>query len=92
MAIQFLWTSLPTRSFWGRRRLAREAREDLRQEFPAAKGRSGTSDIVVETAYDKRVPGYESWWDGPIAEVSEVASVRAARENYVKAREKQGIF
>jgi 3D-(3,5/4)-trihydroxycyclohexane-1,2-dione acylhydrolase (decyclizing) len=47
---------------------------------------------VIETAYDKRVPGYESWWDVPIAEVSEVDSVRAARTNYVKAREKQRIF
>jgi len=68
------------------------SREDLRQELAAAKGRSGTSVIVVETAYDKRVPGYESWWDVPIAEVSEVASVRAAHENYVKARGKQRIF
>lgn len=68
------------------------SREDLRKELAAAKDRSGTSVIVVETAYDKRVPGYESWWDVPIAEVSEVASVRAARENYVKAREKQRIF
>jgi 3D-(3,5/4)-trihydroxycyclohexane-1,2-dione acylhydrolase (decyclizing) len=48
--------------------------------------------IVVETAYDQRVPGYESWWDVPIAEVSEVESVRAAREKYVKAREKQRVF
>jgi len=68
------------------------SREDLRNELAAAKDRSGTSVIVVETAYDKRVPGYESWWDVPIAEVSEVASVRAARENYIKAREKQRIF
>jgi 3D-(3,5/4)-trihydroxycyclohexane-1,2-dione acylhydrolase (decyclizing) len=68
------------------------SREDLRQQLAAAKDRSSTSVIVVETAYDKRVPGYESWWEVPIAEVSEIASVRAARENYVKAREKQRIF
>jgi len=67
-------------------------REDLRKQLVAAQGRSSTSVIVVETAYDKRVPGYESWWDVPIAEVSEVESVRAARTNYVKAREKQRIF
>jgi 3D-(3,5/4)-trihydroxycyclohexane-1,2-dione acylhydrolase (decyclizing) len=47
---------------------------------------------VIETAYDQRVPGYESWWDVPIAEVSEIESVRAAREKYVKAREKQRVF
>jgi 3D-(3,5/4)-trihydroxycyclohexane-1,2-dione acylhydrolase (decyclizing) len=38
------------------------------------------------------VPGYESWWDVPIAEVSDVDAVQAARNNYVKAREKQRIF
>jgi 3D-(3,5/4)-trihydroxycyclohexane-1,2-dione acylhydrolase (decyclizing) len=67
-------------------------REDLRKELLAAQSRSGTSVIVVETAYDQRVPGYESWWDVPIAEVSEVESVRAARKRYVKAREKQRVF
>jgi 3D-(3,5/4)-trihydroxycyclohexane-1,2-dione acylhydrolase (decyclizing) len=67
-------------------------REDLRKELTAAQSRSGTSVIVVETAYDQRVPGYESWWDVPIAEVSEVESVRAAREKYVKARARQRVF
>jgi 3D-(3,5/4)-trihydroxycyclohexane-1,2-dione acylhydrolase (decyclizing) len=67
-------------------------REDVRKELVAAQGRSSTSVIVVETAYDQRVPGYESWWEVPIAEVSEVESVRAARQSYVKAREKQRIF
>jgi 3D-(3,5/4)-trihydroxycyclohexane-1,2-dione acylhydrolase (decyclizing) len=36
-----------------------------------AKKQTRTSVVVVETAYDHRVPGYESWWDVPIAEVSE---------------------
>ena len=67
-------------------------REDLKKELTSAKARPVTSVIVVETAYDQRVPGYESWWDVPIAEVSEVESVRAAREKYVKAREKQRVF
>jgi 3D-(3,5/4)-trihydroxycyclohexane-1,2-dione acylhydrolase (decyclizing) len=67
-------------------------RDELRKELTAAKGRPGTSVIIVETSYDKQVPGYGSWWDVPIAEVSEVESVRAAREQYVKAREKQRVF
>jgi len=46
----------------------------------------------VETAYDQRVPGYESWWDVPIAEVSESESVRAVRAKYVQTREKQRTF
>jgi hypothetical protein len=31
----------------------------------------GVSVIVVETDYHDRVPGYESWWDVAVAEVSE---------------------
>jgi 3D-(3,5/4)-trihydroxycyclohexane-1,2-dione acylhydrolase (decyclizing) len=38
------------------------------------------------------VPGYESWWDVPIAEVSEVASVKAAREKYSEAKKKEKYF
>jgi 3D-(3,5/4)-trihydroxycyclohexane-1,2-dione acylhydrolase (decyclizing) len=67
-------------------------REELRKALMEARQREATSVIVIETAYDQRVPGYESWWDVPIAEVSEVAAVRAARAKYVKAREKQRVF
>ena len=67
-------------------------RDELRSELIAAQARPTTSVIVIETSYDKRVPGYESWWDVPIAEVSDVESVQAARANYVQAREKQRIF
>ena len=28
------------------------------------------------------MPGYDSWWDVPVAEVSESERVRAARERY----------
>ena len=69
-----------------------KTRDDLRNALREAGQQPGTSVVVIETAYDQRVPGYESWWDVPIAEVSEVAPVRAAREKYVKAREKQRVF
>jgi 3D-(3,5/4)-trihydroxycyclohexane-1,2-dione acylhydrolase (decyclizing) len=48
--------------------------------------------IVVETSYEDRVPGYESWWDVPIAEVSESAAVKGAREKYQDARKKERWF
>jgi len=67
-------------------------REELKRELTEASRRKETTVIVIETSYDQRVPGYESWWDVPIAEVSEVESVGTARANYVKAREKQRIF
>ena len=53
---------------------------------------SRTSVIVVETAFDKRVPGYETWWDVPIAEVSEVPAVKSARRQYEMARQKERYF
>jgi len=58
----------------------------------AARKQDRTSVIVVETSYDDRVPGYESWWDVPIAEVSERESVRAARKQYEEARKKERYF
>jgi 3D-(3,5/4)-trihydroxycyclohexane-1,2-dione acylhydrolase (decyclizing) len=67
-------------------------REELRKALMEARQLEVTSVIVIETAYDQRVPGYESWWDVPIAEVSEMEAVRAARTKYVKAREKQRVF
>jgi 3D-(3,5/4)-trihydroxycyclohexane-1,2-dione acylhydrolase (decyclizing) len=41
---------------------------------------------------EHRVPGYESWWDVPIAEVSTIDAVRAAREQYVRARTAERTF
>jgi 3D-(3,5/4)-trihydroxycyclohexane-1,2-dione acylhydrolase (decyclizing) len=76
----------------GARAVRARTREELRKELLQARQRPETSVIVIETAYEQRVPGYESWWDVPIAEVSEVDSVQTARTKYVKAREKQRVF
>jgi 3D-(3,5/4)-trihydroxycyclohexane-1,2-dione acylhydrolase (decyclizing) len=66
--------------------------DEFRNALNAARKQAGTSVIVVETSYEERVPGYESWWDVPIAEVSEREPVRAAREKYEKARAKERNF
>ena len=66
--------------------------EDLRDALLAARKETRTNVIVIETAYDQYVPGYESWWDVPIAEVSERESVRTAHENYQNARKKERFF
>ena len=65
---------------------------DLRQALQDAKKNRETSVVVIETAYAQRVPGYESWWDVPIAEVSEVKPVREAHAKYVEARKKERVF
>ena len=67
-------------------------RDDLRRALHEAKKNSKTSVIVIETSYSQRVPGYESWWDVPIAEVSEIKSVQDARTKYIEAKKKQRVF
>ncbi len=67
-------------------------RDEFKQALLAASKSQITSVVVIETAYDQRVPGYESWWDVPIAEVSEVESVRAARSKYEEAVRKERLF
>ena len=60
--------------------------EELRAGLEAAKAESRTTVIAIEVDRYEGVPGYESWWDVPVAEVSEVESVREARERYEAAR------
>ena len=67
-------------------------REDLRKALLEARKNSKTTVVVIETAYSQRVPGYESWWDVPIAEVSEIKSVQDAREKYIEGKKKERAF
>jgi 3D-(3,5/4)-trihydroxycyclohexane-1,2-dione acylhydrolase (decyclizing) len=60
--------------------------EDVRSALAEAKDEQRPVVIAVEVDRHVSVPGYESWWDVPVAEVSEVASVRAAREQYETGR------
>ncbi len=56
--------------------------EDLREGLAGARGAAGPVVIHIEADRYQGVPSYESWWDVPVAEVSEEESVRAAREAY----------
>ena len=66
--------------------------DELRAALVTAREQSRTSVVVIETAYDQHVPGYESWWDVPIAEISERDSVKEARKQYEDARKKERYF
>jgi 3D-(3,5/4)-trihydroxycyclohexane-1,2-dione acylhydrolase (decyclizing) len=72
---------------------ARAFRAHTHQELAAAvedmRGYKGTCVVVVEVDKEMRVPGYESWWDVQISEVSEIASIREARAQYEEARLKE---
>jgi 3D-(3,5/4)-trihydroxycyclohexane-1,2-dione acylhydrolase (decyclizing) len=63
--------------------------DELRAGLAAAKDESGTTVIAIEVDRYEGVPGYESWWDVAVSEVSEVPAVRAAREAYEAARENE---
>ena len=53
------------------------------------RGQDRTSVVVVETDRDVAVPGYESWWDVPIAEVSKVEAVQRAHEAWDRERHQE---
>src|SRR6266446_4665175 len=48
-----------------------------------------TSVIVIEVDKEMRVPGYESWWDVPISEVSNIESIQKARAQYEQGMKKE---
>ena len=58
-------------------------REQFSRAMEEAKAHSGGPVcIVTEVDRRQRVPGYGSWWDVPVAEVSEMEAVQAARAQY----------
>jgi 3D-(3,5/4)-trihydroxycyclohexane-1,2-dione acylhydrolase (decyclizing) len=63
--------------------------DQLREALAAARDAEGPVVVYVETDRYAGVPGYEGWWDVPVAEVSEQGEVRAAREAYEQARAAQ---
>jgi len=73
----------------GARAIRAVTREDLERALEDARGESRTTVIVVEVDKEMRVPGYESWWDVAVAEVSEMESVQRARAQYERTREKE---
>jgi 3D-(3,5/4)-trihydroxycyclohexane-1,2-dione acylhydrolase (decyclizing) len=63
--------------------------DELRDALATARATDRVTVIVVPTEPEKRVPGFESWWDVPVAAASEQASVRGARQAYEQKRRQQ---
>jgi 3D-(3,5/4)-trihydroxycyclohexane-1,2-dione acylhydrolase (decyclizing) len=59
--------------------------EELRDALLAAREIGRTVVIHVPVDRYEGVPGYDSWWDVPVAEVSETETVREARREYERA-------
>jgi len=66
--------------------------ETLKQALEAAASESRTVLIHVTVDVDARVPGYQSWWDVPVAEVSGQPDVSRARLEYDASRQRQRYF
>jgi 3D-(3,5/4)-trihydroxycyclohexane-1,2-dione acylhydrolase (decyclizing) len=64
----------------------------LHSALEANRNQTRTTVFVVETDKEARVPGYESWWDVPVAEVSDAESVRTARRQYDENRTRERLF
>jgi 3D-(3,5/4)-trihydroxycyclohexane-1,2-dione acylhydrolase (decyclizing) len=66
--------------------------EELRAALDEARRDGGPVAVHIEVDRYAGVPSYESWWDVPVAEVSEDDAVRAAREEYERARGAQRAY
>ncbi|HEU0138407.1 MAG TPA: 3D-(3,5/4)-trihydroxycyclohexane-1,2-dione acylhydrolase (decyclizing) [Bryobacteraceae bacterium] len=73
----------------GARTVRARTREELENALEAMKRDDRTTAVVIEVDKEMRVPGYESWWDVPISEVSRIESIRAARAAYEEALKRE---
>ena len=64
----------------------------LKAALDEARDQAITTVIVIETDREQRVPGYESWWDVPVAEVSELDTVQAAFKEYESNKAKEQYY
>ncbi len=68
-------------------------REQFSRAMAEAKAhQGGPVCIVTETDRRQRVPGYESWWDVPVAEVSESEAVQSARAAYEDYKKRENYY
>jgi 3D-(3,5/4)-trihydroxycyclohexane-1,2-dione acylhydrolase (decyclizing) len=66
--------------------------EEFRNALRQAKGEQGPVLVQVETDPLVPAPGSESWWDVPVAEVSNLDSTRKARRSYEVNKARQRNF
>ena len=66
--------------------------DQLQAALEEARQQVQTTAIVVEVDREQRVPGYESWWDVAIPEISEVEAVQQARAEYMEAVKQERDF
>jgi len=62
---------------------------ELEEALKEARKAKGVRVVVVPVSLEDHLPGFESWWDVPVAEVSGQPEVRRAREEYEAHLKKQ---
>jgi 3D-(3,5/4)-trihydroxycyclohexane-1,2-dione acylhydrolase (decyclizing) len=65
---------------------------DFVAALKAARQTDRTTVIYIRNDRLHGVPGYESWWDVPVAEVSESPTVREKRKEWEEMRAKERYF
>ena len=66
--------------------------QSLKSALQEARDAKTTTVVTIDVDYDIGVPQYESWWDVPVAEVSDVDSAKEAYEEYKQAKQKERYF
>ncbi len=66
--------------------------EEFRAALQQAKALDRTTVVVVKTDRKLSVPGYDSWWDVAVAEVSDSKCVQKARSRYEEARKRERCY
>ena len=69
-----------------------ETYDDFVKAFKESKKTDRTTVIYVRNDRYVGVPGYESWWDVPVAEVSEMDGVKQARKEWEKNVKMERFF
>ncbi len=69
-----------------------ESLDDFRSALEKAKLSDITTVVSINIEFEPRVPGYESWWDVPVAEVSEVKTAQSAYREYEDQKVKERYF
>jgi 3D-(3,5/4)-trihydroxycyclohexane-1,2-dione acylhydrolase (decyclizing) len=65
---------------------------DFMAALKAAQGTDRTTVIAIQNDRYAAVPGYESWWDVPVAEVSEMPAVEVAYKEWAVTRAWERYF
>jgi 3D-(3,5/4)-trihydroxycyclohexane-1,2-dione acylhydrolase (decyclizing) len=66
--------------------------DDFVKAFKDSKKTDKTTVIYIRNDRYVGVPGYESWWDVPVAEVSEMKSVKKARKEWEQSSKQERFF